>query len=137
MVHNLNGVVRILYVEDEKSIREVVAQMLELYGYEVACANNGKLGVEKAQSWLPDIILMDVRMPVMDGPEAIRVLRSKPNTADIPIFVLSAYTDTKTRDLCKQVGADRFFAKPFDIEKIISAIQETMNPKKSLDSRKD
>ncbi len=121
--------VRVLYVEDEKDLQLAVSQMLDLLGYEVAYVGNGKAGVEKAESWKPDIILMDVRMPVMDGPEAIRVLRSKPDTQKIPIFVLSAYTDSKTRLSCKDAGADGFFPKPLDIEKIDTVIKETLGIK--------
>jgi CheY-like chemotaxis protein len=118
--------IRILYVEDDKTLQLSLAQMLEILGYEVACADNGKQGVEKAESWQPDIILMDMRMPVMTGDQAIQVLRSKPDTAKIPIFVLSAFTDAKTRDLCRQVGATKFITKPPDIRKIDADIKELL-----------
>jgi CheY-like chemotaxis protein len=117
---------RVLYVEDEKDIQIPISQMLRFLGYDVECADNGQLGVEKAENWKPDVILMDVRMPIMDGPEAIRVLRSRPDTEGTPIFVLSAYTDSKTRITCKQAGADAFFPKPIDIEKIDAAIKNKL-----------
>ncbi|MCK6626109.1 MAG: response regulator [Anaerolineae bacterium] len=120
--------IRILYVEDDKILQLSLAQMLEILGYEVACADNGKQGVEKAESWQPDIILMDMRMPVMSGDQAIQVLRSKPDTAKIPIFVLSAFTDAKTRELCRQVGATKFMTKPPDIRKIDADIKELLRP---------
>ncbi len=122
--------IRVLYVEDDKILQLSLAQILEILGYEVACADNGRQGVEKAESWLPDIILMDVRMPVMSGDQAVRLLRSKLATANIPIFVLSAYTDAKTRELCKQAGADKFFTKPPDIRKIDAEIKEFLDRKK-------
>ena len=117
---------RVLYVEDEKDLQVLMTNMLQFLGYEVACADNGKLGVEKAGDWKPDIILMDVRMPVMSGPEAIAVLRSKPDTSTIPIYVLSAYNDAGTRDAAKKAGADNFFAKPIDIEKIDATIKAAL-----------
>jgi CheY-like chemotaxis protein len=117
---------RILYVEDVKDIRLPISEILTILGYEVRCANNGKQGVEAAESWQPDIILMDLRMPVMDGPTAIRALRSNPDTSDIPIFVLSAYSDSETRSLCKEIGVDRFMSKPIDVEKLDTAIKETL-----------
>ncbi len=126
MVRNAANPIRVLYVEDDKTLQLSVSKMLEILGYQVACADNGKLGVEKAESWKPDIILIDVRMPVMNGPTAIQVLRSKPDTANIPIFVLSAYTDAKTRATCKEAGADKFFAKPPDLRKIDTVIKETL-----------
>ena len=116
--------IRILYIEDDRILQASLSQMLTILGYEVMCADNGKLGVEKAESWLPDVILTDIRMPIMSGDQVIRVLRSKPATAKIPIFVLSAYTDAKTRELCKQAGATRFFAKPPDVHKIDAGIKE-------------
>lgn len=126
MTCNATSPIRILYVEDDKTLQFSLSQMLEILGYEVACADNGRQGVEKAESWLPDIILMDMRMPVMTGDQAIQVLRSKPGTAQIPIFVLSAFTDSKTRDLCRQVGATKFITKPPDIRKIDADIKEQL-----------
>jgi CheY-like chemotaxis protein len=101
--------------------------MLEILGYDVACADNGQTGVEKAESWQPDIILMDIRMPVMTGIEATRVLRSRPATENIPVFILSAYTDAKTRNACNEVGVNGFFTKPPDIRKIDAAIKRVLN----------
>jgi sigma-B regulation protein RsbU (phosphoserine phosphatase) len=130
MASNPSASIRVLYVEDDKTLQSSLSQMLEILGYEVACADNGKQGVEKAESWLPDIILMDMRMPVMSGDQAILVLRSKPATSQIPIFVLSAFTDAKTRDLCKQIGANKFFTKPPDVRKIDADIKELVNQKR-------
>ena len=126
MAERVTKTPRVLYVEDEKDIQIPISQMLRFLGYDVECADNGQLGVEKAENWKPDVILMDVRMPIMDGPEAIRVLRSRPDTEGTPIFVLSAYTDSKTRITCKQAGADAFFPKPIDIEKIDAAIKNKL-----------
>ena len=117
--------IRIVYVEDE-DIRFTISQMLTILGYEVMCADDGQQGIEAVDSWKPDIILMDLRMPVMDGPTAIRILRSNPDTAGIPIFVLSAYKDAKTRDICNQIGVDRFLSKPIDIQKVDTAIKEIL-----------
>lgn len=129
MTGNTAGSIRVLYVEDDKTLQLIVSQMLGMLGYEVAFADNGRLGVEKARSWKPDVILMDVRMPVMDGSEATRILRADPDTAQIPIFVLSAYTDAKTRKLCAEAGADGFFAKPPAVDKIDSAIKKALSTK--------
>ena len=117
---------RVLYVEDEKDLQVLMTNMLQFLGYEVACADNGKMGIQKAEEWKPDVILMDVRMPVMNGPEAIAALRSKPDTSKTPIYVVSAYNDAVTRDACKQAGADSFFSKPIDIEKIDATIKSAL-----------
>ncbi|MCG3210916.1 MAG: Regulatory protein AtoC [Anaerolineae bacterium] len=117
---------RVLYVEDEADLRQLLSTMFELMGYHVQCADNGQTGTEQAKIWQPDVILMDLRMPVMSGSEAIKIIRSDPHTAHIPIFVLSAYTDAKTREECRQVGATRFFTKPISVAQINEAILETL-----------
>ncbi len=121
-----NSSIRVLYIEDDKNLQLSISQMLEFLGYDVACADHGQDGVEKAETWKPDVILTDVRMPFMNGDEVIRMLRAKPDTTDIPIFVLSAYTDAKTRRACKAAGADRFYAKPPDIFKIDADIKSAL-----------
>lgn len=126
MSGDMTNATRVLYVEDEKDVQYAISQMLKILGYEVTCADNGKIGVEKAEEWKPDIILMDVRMPVMDGVEAIRILRSKPDTKKIPILVLSAYTDARTREACQEAGADTFIAKPVDIQTVDAAIKKSL-----------
>ena len=127
MTGNGSAPIRVLYVEDDKSLQLTISQMLKILGYVVVCADNGQSGLETAVSWQPDIILMDIRMPVMSGDEAVRLLRARPDTAQIPIFVMSAYSDAKTRDLCKKVGATRFFTKPIDVRKVDVAIKEALD----------
>lgn len=126
MTPNGKGNIRLLYIEDEKEIQKLIAEMMGFMGYEVQCADNGQLGVEKAKSWQPDVILTDVRMPVMDGPTAIRELRKDPQTANIPVFALTAYNDNETRSTCEEAGANGFFTKPPDLEKIVAIIQQTV-----------
>src|SRR5512134_301235 len=89
---------RVLYVEDAEVIRDTISRLLEVYGYQVAYAKNGQEGVEKALQWKPDIILMDLRMPVMDGYKAIQEIRFNPQTHHIPIFVVSAWSSRKERE---------------------------------------
>ena len=72
---------KVLYIEDHPAQRDILAQMLELNGFEVATASDGQEGVEKTRAWLPDLILMDLRMPRMDGFEAIKIIRSEDKTA--------------------------------------------------------
>lgn len=129
MTSTIKSLPRILYVEDEKDLRVPISQILQLLGYQVECAVNGQEGVEKAGQWQPDLILMDIRMPLMNGIEATEALRNDPATEQIPIFILTAYTDSKTRDACEQAGADGFFAKPLDIEKVDATIKSFLNKK--------
>jgi len=114
--------VRVLYVEDDSSLRYTLRKMLEFYGYEVETAENGQEGVEKALSWQPDVIFMDIRMPIMSGVEALTALRANPQTKHIPVYMLSAHTDAKTRQSCAE--ADGFFTKPPNIQKIDEMIKK-------------
>jgi CheY-like chemotaxis protein len=114
--------IRILYVEDAKVIRDTLGQWLEIYGYKVAYAKNGQEGVEMALALKPDLVLMDLRMPVMDGYNAIHEIRVNPETNHIPIFVLSAWSGKRERDQARLLGADEFFVKPPDWNRLIEAI---------------
>jgi CheY-like chemotaxis protein len=114
---------RILYVEDAEVIRDTIARLLEVYGYKVAYAKNGKEGVEMAQQWKPDLVLMDLRMPIMDGYKAINEIKFNPQTRHIPVFVVSAWSSKKERDQARLAGADEFFVKPPDLNRLIEAIE--------------
>lgn len=118
--------IRILYVEDSAVIRDTIARLLELKGYNVNYAKNGKEGVELAQSWNPQVILMDLRMPVMDGYNAINELRTNPTTNHLPIFVISAWSSKKERAQAKLAGADEFFVKPPDLNRLVETINRAV-----------
>ena len=114
---------KILYVEDHEAQRDIMAQVLELYGYEVDVAYNGREGVKKAREWQPDIVLMDLRMPGrIDGFVAIRRLRNDPETADIPILVISAWGSSTHKERAMQAGADMHLTKPVSVGKLTAAI---------------
>jgi two-component system, cell cycle response regulator DivK len=121
-----NKQTRILYVEDAEVIRDTISRLLEVYGYKVAYAKNGQEGVEKAAKWKPDLILMDLRMPIMDGYKAIQEIRSNPETKQIPVFVVSAWSSKKERDQAKLAGANDFFVKPPDLNRLIEAIERAV-----------
>lgn len=120
---------KVLYVEDAAVIRDTIARLLELKGYEVAYAKNGQEGVEKAQNWNPDIVLMDLRMPVMDGYKAINEIKLNRKTSHIPVFVISAWSSKKERDKAKRAGADDFFVKPPDLNRLTEAIDKVVRSK--------
>ncbi len=114
---------KVLYVEDHEAQRDIMRQVLELYGYEVDVACNGEEGVKKAREWHPDVVLMDIRMPGrIDGLAAIRQLRNGPDTADIPIIVISAWGGAQHKERVLGAGADAHYTKPMSIDKLIAAI---------------
>ena len=104
-----------------------MAQMLELSGYEVAVACDGIDGVEQARSSPPDLILMDLRMPRMDGFEAIREIRGDPSTAEIPIIAISAWASAKHKDRAIDAGASEHFTKPVDLPRLLEIIDQLLN----------
>ena len=117
---------KILYIEDHPAQRDIMAQMLELSGYEVAVACDGIDGVEQASSWAPDLILMDLRMPRMDGFEAIRELRKDPEATDIPIIAISAWASAKHKERAIDAGADEHFTKPVDLSRLLETINQLL-----------
>jgi CheY-like chemotaxis protein len=118
--------IRLLYVEDAEVIRDTIGQLLEYYGYKMVYAKNGKEGVEMTLQLNPDLVLMDLRMPIMDGYTAIYEIRSNPQTHNIPIFVVSAWSSKKERDQARLAGADEFFVKPLDLKRLSEAIKITL-----------
>lgn len=123
---------KVLYVEDHPAQQDILAQMIELNGYEVAVASDGIEGVEKTREWLPDLILMDVRMPRMDGFEAMRIIRSDEKIADIPIIVVSAWASEKHKEHTLRAGANEHFTKPVDLNRLLTTINRYL---KSGDSK--
>jgi CheY-like chemotaxis protein len=125
--------VRVLCVEDTDVVRDTMTQLLEYYGYKVASAKNGQEGVEMALQWKPDLVLMDLRMPVMDGFNAIYEIKFNPQTHHIPVFVVSAWSGKRERDQARLVGADEFFVKPPDVNRLSEAIKTAVaaSPQKS------
>ena len=118
---------RILYVEDARPQREIMKQMLELYGeYEVIIADHGQEGLEKARELPPDIILMDLRMPIMDGLKAIQELKKDPNLSNIPVIVISAWANKKNREEAIKAGAIKFFEKPSNYNKLLATIKNAI-----------
>ncbi len=121
--------VKILHVEDNAIQRELVQRLLELeiQDCEMQFADNGMDGFNRAQSWQPDIILMDLRMPQMDGFETIHSLKTTPATARIPIIAISAWANLKNEERALSLGASRCIVKPFDPDEVLTAIYACLN----------
>jgi CheY-like chemotaxis protein len=112
----------ILVAEDFDDTRQVLKLLLELNGHRVSEASNGREAVERALEERPDAILMDLNMPVLDGLAAMRRLRTMEPLAGVPIFALSAQTDTVCREKALAAGFDEFFLKPLDFDALTVAI---------------
>ncbi len=114
---------KILVVEDSADIRDMAVRHLKRHGYRVTEAEDGEKGVEMAKAEKPDLILMDLNLPTVDGWEAIRLLRSLPNTRGIPIVAITAHTTSGDRDAGYEAGADAFVTKPIDFAALVERIQ--------------
>jgi CheY-like chemotaxis protein len=119
---------KILVVDDEDEIRKVLRLRLSSAGYEVLDADNGKTAIEVAKAQRPDLIILDILMPELDGMKASEIMKKDPATAKIPIIFLTALRsrdDEKRRG--DKVGANLIFAKPFDHVKLLSKIEEILS----------
>jgi two-component system, cell cycle response regulator DivK len=113
----------ILIVEDNEPSRDVLARRLERRGYGVVAAVDGQDALAKARSARPDLILMDLGLPVMDGWEATRRLKGDPATRHMPIIVLSAHAMTTDRELALAAGGDEFDTKPLRFPQLLEKIE--------------
>ncbi|WP_179316549.1 response regulator [Winogradskyella undariae] len=113
----------VLLIEDDTVLRENTAELLELSNYNVITATNGKLGVEMSKEHLPDIIICDIMMPILDGYGVLEELSKNSNTKFIPFIFLSAKTERQDVRKGMDLGADDYITKPFSEDEIISAIE--------------
>ena len=114
---------RILIAEDHPDNREMLTRRLERRGYEVHVAENGAEAVEMATALIPDLILMDISMPVMSGIEATRALRQNAAVAGIKIVALTAHAMESARRECMDAGCDDFATKPVDFASLMTLIE--------------
>ncbi len=109
---------RVLVVEDDRDIREMVAELLVEEGYEVTLAGNGLEGLSQAQRHRPNVIVLDLMMPVMNGWEFRQAQKLDPTIVDVPVVILSAVARGRAT-----LDADAFVPKPFDVETLLSAVE--------------
>ncbi|UKM63561.1 response regulator [Flavobacteriaceae bacterium GSB9] len=117
---------KVLLIEDDVILRENTAELLELSGYQLITAPNGKAGVEAAKANLPNIVVCDIMMPELDGYGVLEELAKNENTKHIPFIFLSAKTERKDVRKGMDLGADDYITKPFEEEELISAIESRL-----------
>lgn len=125
---------KILIIEDNEDIRESSMEILELAGYEVLQADNGKIGVELAQQHLPDMILCDIMMPELDGYGVLYLLSKNQNTENIPFIFLTAKAERADMRKGMEMGADDYLTKPFDDIELLNTIESRFNKHQKLES---
>jgi CheY-like chemotaxis protein len=114
---------RILVVEDDEMNRDSLTRLLRRRGYELLAAHDGAEGVAMGQSEMPDLILMDMSLPVLDGWEATRRLKATPTTRAIPIIALTAHAMVADRDKALAAGCDDYDSKPIDLKRLLPKIE--------------
>jgi CheY-like chemotaxis protein len=120
-------VTKVLYVEDNDDNVYMLKMRLELLeDFEVVTAEDGEKGCAMARSERPDIILMDLEMPVVDGWEATRRLKADPQTRDIPIIALSAHALAGEREKALAAGCDEFDTKPIEFERLLATLRRVL-----------
>jgi len=117
---------KILLVEDNEMNRDMLTRRLERKGFEVAIAVDGQAGVDMASSASPDIILMDLSLPVMDGWEATRQIKSDPATLSIPVIALTAHAMAGDEQKAREAGCDDYDTKPVDLKRLLGKIENLL-----------
>lgn len=120
---------KVLIIEDNDDIRENISEILELAGYTVCTAANGKQGIELAMKQFPDIILCDIMMPELDGYGVLYMLNKKPETATIPFIFLTAKAERVDLRKGMEMGADDYLTKPFDDIELLNAVESRLKKK--------
>jgi two-component system, cell cycle response regulator DivK len=114
---------KILLVEDNELNRDMLTRRLSRRGYEVVVATDGEAGVAMAAEHTPDVILMDMSLPVLDGWEATRRLKAENGTAAIPVIALTAHAMAGDEARAREAGCDDFDTKPVDLERLVGKIE--------------
>ena len=118
---------KILLVEDNEMNRDMLSRRLVRKGYDVSIAVDGRQGVEMAQSAMPDLILMDMSLPVLDGWEATRQLKNADATRHIPIIALTAHAMSGDRERALEAGCDDYDTKPIELARLLEKIEAMLN----------
>ena len=127
---------KLLYVEDNDDNVYMLKMRLELLGdFEVLTAENGERGCEVAASEQPDIILMDLELPIIDGWEATRRLKGNPQTRSIPVIALSAHALAGEREKALAAGCDEFDTKPIEFDRLVATLRRILAVRRNAPTR--
>lgn len=119
----MSNKVKILAIDDEIKALDLFKFSLEAYGFEVLAASDGQAGIEQAISVKPDLIILDIRMPKLDGWDVCRILKQNPLTNRIPIVFLTAYSSVRDKERAKELGVHAYLTKPVNPDNIIMLIE--------------
>ncbi len=126
---------KILLVEDNEMNRDMLSRRLKKRGYDVPMAVNGQEGVDMASSETPDLILLDISLPVMDGWDVARKLKSDEATSSIPIIALTAHAMAGDREKCLESGCDEYDTKPVEFKRLLGKIEALLTGDTAAEDR--
>lgn len=115
---------RILVVEDHEDNRQILRDLLGTVGYEIIEADDGAQGVARAKAEHPDLILMDIQLPILDGYEATRQIKADPSLAGIPVIVVTSYALSGDDEKAREAGCDAYVTKPYSPRQLLAKIHE-------------
>jgi len=119
---------RVLIVDDNAQAADVASELLDLYGYQTAVAYGGQEGLQAAEAFAPDVILLDLGMPGLDGFQVAAALRARPDFRDVAIVAFSAWGDQGTRQRTRAAGFNDHLTKPASLDDIVSTIAAACQP---------
>lgn len=114
----------VLFVDDDPGIAAALSTRLKAHGFSVRVASDGLKGLEEARRALPDVVVLDIRMPGIDGLEVCRRLRADPATRAVPVLFLSAEAREDIRDAAAAAGGSHYLGKPFEAREVVAAIKQ-------------
>lgn len=123
---------KILVIDDEPNIVQTLQDRLEMNEYEVVTAGNGREGLEKFEQEKPDVILLDVIMPIMDGHEMLEKLRKQSDGQDVSVIMLTARSQTQDIARANACGIDDYIVKPFDLSELLEKIESVVEHRKAV-----
>ncbi len=119
---------RILVIEDQEDNRQILRDLLTSADFEVIEAEDGEAGLAAAAAHRPDLILMDIQLPIVDGYEATRRIKANPSLRAIPIIVITSYALSGDDDKARAAGCDAYFSKPFSPRQLLAKVREYLSP---------
>lgn len=114
---------RVLLIEDEPNIIEAISYLLSRDGWTVHTHSDGETAIEKVMQGVPELIILDVMLPGRSGYDILRDLRAKPETADVPVMMLTARGQARDRELAESLGATQFMTKPFSNAEVLDSVR--------------
>ena len=118
---------KILIIEDDRETRDMFVEGLIEEGFEAIGAKNGRVGIQKTQEYLPDLIICDMNMPELNGDRVLTTLRQNPSTAMIPFIFMSALSNEAEHHEAMELGANDYLTKPFTVEQLLEVIAKFSN----------